>query len=220
MDQGGTCDFVLDGDPHPLPKRGVPLNSRPTSIWPNGCMNQDATWYGDRPRPTRHCVRCGPSFRQKKRHIHPTQFLAHVYCGQTAGWMKTPLGTEVDLGPGHIVLDGVPTLRERGITAPLFWAHVYCGHGRPSQQLLNSCSDFLLQMNFPRLLTPYRLPSSIRTDSTDFQLDRIFSAIGFRATVCKTVRPTCMLSDRCLSVCPVLPVALVYCGQAIGHGSR
>ena len=25
-----------------------------------------------------------------------------------AGWMKTPLGTEVDLGPGHIVLDGVP----------------------------------------------------------------------------------------------------------------
>jgi len=27
------------------------------------------------------------------------QFSFHVYCGQTAGWMKTPLGTEVDLGP-------------------------------------------------------------------------------------------------------------------------
>jgi len=26
--------------------------------------------------------------------------------GQTAGSIKTPLGTEVDLGPGHIVLDG------------------------------------------------------------------------------------------------------------------
>jgi len=25
-----------------------------------------------------------------------------------AGWIKTPLGTEVDLGPDHIVLDGVP----------------------------------------------------------------------------------------------------------------
>jgi len=25
-----------------------------------------------------------------------------------AGWMKTPLGTEVDIGPGHIILDGVP----------------------------------------------------------------------------------------------------------------
>jgi len=34
------------------------------------------------------------------------------------GWMKTPLGTEVDLRAGHIVLDGFPALRERG-TAPL-----------------------------------------------------------------------------------------------------
>jgi len=38
----------------------------------------------------------------------PTQFLAHVNCDQMAGWMKTPLGTEIDLDPGHIVLDGVP----------------------------------------------------------------------------------------------------------------
>jgi len=30
------------------------------------------------------------------------QFLAHVCCGQTAGWIKMPLGTEVGLGPGHI----------------------------------------------------------------------------------------------------------------------
>jgi len=34
--------------------------------------------------------------------------------------MKTPLGTEVDLGTGHIVLDVVPTVREWGTTAPLF----------------------------------------------------------------------------------------------------
>jgi len=46
-----------------------------------------------------------PAPPQKKGHS-PTQFSAHVYCGQTAGWMKTLLGTEVDLGPGHIVLDG------------------------------------------------------------------------------------------------------------------
>ena len=26
-----------------------------------------------------------------------TRVLAHDYCGQTAGWMKTPLDTEVDL---------------------------------------------------------------------------------------------------------------------------
>ena len=34
------------------------------------------------------------------------QFSAHVYCGQTAGWIKMALGMEVGLGPVHIVLDG------------------------------------------------------------------------------------------------------------------
>ena len=39
-----------------------------------------------------------------------------------AGWMKTPLGMEVDLGPGHIVLDRVPALHENGTAAPRpFW---------------------------------------------------------------------------------------------------
>ena len=36
-----------------------------------------------------------------------------VYCGQMAGWIKMPLGTEVDSGPGHIVffvLDEDPLL--------------------------------------------------------------------------------------------------------------
>ena len=41
---------------------------------------------------------------------HSPQFSAHVYCGQTAGWIKMPLGTEVRLGPGDIVLDGDPAL--------------------------------------------------------------------------------------------------------------
>ena len=46
-----------------------------------------------------------------------TLFSAHVYCVQTAGWINTPLGTEVDLGPGD-VLDGVPALCETGTAAP------------------------------------------------------------------------------------------------------
>ena len=29
-----------------------------------------------------------------------------LYCGRTAGWIKMALGTEVGLGPVHIVLDG------------------------------------------------------------------------------------------------------------------
>ena len=44
----------------------------------------------------------------EKGQSHTRQILDHVYCDQMAGWMKTPLGTEVDLRLGHIVLDGVP----------------------------------------------------------------------------------------------------------------
>ena len=44
----------------------------------------------------------------QKKGTAQTQFLAHVYCGQMAGWIKMPLGTEVNLGPGDIVLDGDP----------------------------------------------------------------------------------------------------------------
>ena len=58
--------------------------------------------------------------------------------------MKTPLGTEVGLGPGHIVLDGdpAPPPRERGTADPSFGAHVYCCHGCPPQLLLSSCLKF------------------------------------------------------------------------------
>jgi len=38
-----------------------------------------------------------PATPRKKGPLKPTQFLAHVYCGQMAEWMKTLLGTEVDL---------------------------------------------------------------------------------------------------------------------------
>jgi len=56
----------------------------------------------------------------EKGHTHPTQFLAHVYCGQMAVWMKKPLGTEVDLSPGHIVLDGVPASAKGAEQPPSF----------------------------------------------------------------------------------------------------
>jgi len=38
-----------------------------------------------------------------------------------AGWMKTMLGTEVDLGPGHIVLDGVSAPAKGAQQPPYFW---------------------------------------------------------------------------------------------------
>jgi len=58
---------------------------------------------------------------------HSPQFAAHVYCGQTTGWNKIPLSTEVGLGQEHIVLDGYPAPHLKWETASHFSAHVYCG---------------------------------------------------------------------------------------------
>jgi len=73
------------------------------------------------------------------------QFSAHIYYGQTAGWIKMPLGTEVCLGPGHIVLYGDLALSlKRGTAAPppLFGPCLLWPNGRPSQLLLSSCSPY------------------------------------------------------------------------------
>jgi len=58
---------------------------------------------------------------QKKRHSPLTQFLAHVYCGQTAGWIKVPLGTKIDLGLGTLCETGAHQLPvQNGTAAPSF----------------------------------------------------------------------------------------------------
>jgi len=85
-------DFVFDGGPS-YPHRPHPIFG-PCLLWPNGWMDEDATWYGSRPRPRPLSVRRVPSYPRK----------------------------------GH--------------SSPLFSAHVYCGHGRPSQLLLSSCISF------------------------------------------------------------------------------
>jgi len=182
-------DFVLDRDPDPFQKGGGARGRNrpifgPCLFWPNGLMHQDATWCGGRPHPRRLCVKWGPSPLPQKG--EPTQFLAHVYCGQMAAWSKMPLGTEVGRGLRNIVFDVDPTIHRKrahppppnfgpwllwpngwmdedaasnrsrprpsphcirwgpssprkGTAAPVFSAHVYCGHGRPSQLLLSSC---------------------------------------------------------------------------------
>ena len=43
-----------------------------------------------------------------------------VYCGQTVGWIKMPLGTKVGLGPGHIVLGRDPAPSKKGNSSPNF----------------------------------------------------------------------------------------------------
>jgi len=84
----------------------VRIIREPCLLWPNGWMDQDETWRGGTPWPWPHCVRWGPS--SSKKGGHSPQFSAHVCCGQMAGWIKMPLGVELGLGQGDIVLDGSP----------------------------------------------------------------------------------------------------------------
>jgi len=52
----------------------------------------------------------------------PSQFSVHVYCAQTAGWIKMPLCMDVGADPSDIVLDGDPALfsPKMGLSRPNF----------------------------------------------------------------------------------------------------
>ena len=113
--------IVLDGHRSPLPI-GAELHSPifgPFLLWPNGWIHHDATRYAGWPQPRRLCVRWGPG-RLPKKGAEPPLF-AHVYCGQTAGCIKMPLGTEVGLSPHDFVLDGNPAPLQKGGRASSFW---------------------------------------------------------------------------------------------------
>jgi len=134
--------FLGDGSPYAMGPLSVCLSVCPVCdvgvLWPNGWMDQDNTWHGDRPRPWPHCVRWGPSSPSPKG--HSPQFSAHVCCGQTARWIKMPHGTEVGLGAGDIVLDGEPSYLKKGHSPrPLFGPYLLWPNGRPSQLLLSTC---------------------------------------------------------------------------------
>ena len=53
-------------------------------------------------------------------------YVTLVYCGQTVGWTRMPLGMEVGLGPGHSVLDGYPAPSPKG-HSPQFSTRVCSG---------------------------------------------------------------------------------------------
>jgi len=125
-----------------------PLIFGPCLLWPNGWMDPYVTWYEGRPRPMPHCVRWKPSSPPKGAQ-QPCSTSAHVYCGQTAGWIKIPLSEEIGLGRSDIVLNADPAPpTERGTAAPTFrpmsivvkrsplahlsycWARFSNGHGK------------------------------------------------------------------------------------------
>ena len=56
------------------------------------------------------------------------------------GWMdQDAVGTDVDLGLGHIVLDGDPAPLKGAQQPPLFGPCLLSPNGRPSQLLLSTC---------------------------------------------------------------------------------
>jgi len=42
-----------------------------------------------------------------------------TYCGQMIGWIRMPLGMEVGLGSGHIMLDRHPAAPQKGPSSPI-----------------------------------------------------------------------------------------------------
>ena len=114
----GPGHIVLYGSPVlPAPKGHSPLIFGPYLLWPNGRMGQDATWYGGRPRPKRHCARWGRSSPFQKG-AQPTIFGPCLLWPN--GWMDQD-ATWYDgrPRPGNIVLDADPAPHPRG-TAPKF----------------------------------------------------------------------------------------------------
>jgi len=55
-------------------------------LWPNGWMDQDATWYGNRPRPGDIALDGDPSPPRKG--AQQPHFSGHVYCGQTVAHLS------------------------------------------------------------------------------------------------------------------------------------
>jgi len=132
------------GTSSPPPKRVEHPNFGPHLLWPNGCMDQDVTWYGGRPRPTqahtRHSVRCRPSYPREKR-AHPPHPSFGPCLLWPNGWMDEDAAWYGNRPPRprpHCIRWG-SQLSRKGHSSPPFSAHVYYGHSRPSQLLLSSC---------------------------------------------------------------------------------
>jgi len=65
--------------------------------------------------------------------------VGHFLIPRIPRWIKMPLGMEVGIGPGHIVLDGDPAPPWKGAQHPTFRPMSMWPNSRPSQLLLSSC---------------------------------------------------------------------------------
>jgi len=118
----GPVHIVLDGDSSPPQKGAEPPIFGPSLLWQNGWMHQDATWYGGRSRPSRLCVRWGPSpYPNRGGEFGPSLLWPNGWMHQDATWY----GGRPLCGLRKIVFDVDPaTPRKKGTPCSV---HVYCG---------------------------------------------------------------------------------------------
>jgi len=72
---------------HPSPKGAQPPICL---LWPNGWIDENATWYVSRPWPRPHCIRRGLSYLQKG-HSSPPLF------GACLLWPRSPISATAEL---------------------------------------------------------------------------------------------------------------------------
>jgi len=144
----GPVYIVLDEDTAPLPKTGGRAPKKFSAHLycgqTSGCIKMPlGTEVGLGLRNIVFDV--DPATPRKKAHpphpiFGPCLLWPNGWMGEDAAWYRSrPHCTTLFTGEfgEHCTRLG-PSSRKRGTAAPLFSAHVYCGHGRPSQLLLSS----------------------------------------------------------------------------------
>jgi len=137
----GLGHIVLDGDPGPTPPMGHTPLCGSYLLWPNGSMDQDASWYGGKPRPRPHCARSGPNSPSSKRGHSPQLCGPYLLCPN--GWMDQD-ATRYDCRPrpGNIVLMRTQ-LYPKGHSPPKFRPMSVVAKRLPIWPLLSTCASLL-----------------------------------------------------------------------------
>jgi len=134
-------DIVLDGDAAP-PLKGHTPNFRPFSVVAKRLhdgLRCHLVWRYTSAQATLCSV--GTQLPPEKRHPHP-----HPIFGPCLLWPKGWIDEHASWygsRPRHrprCIRRGPSQLSTKGAQHPPLFAQVYCGHGRPSQLLLSSCT--------------------------------------------------------------------------------